>query len=1144
MKQSKCILATILAGFCSFTSIWADLVPPTQPASQTPETGKIYYLFNKSQNLFLGESKDNSNYAGIVTEGLPWTIEKDSKTKTYTLKHDASFLIQYYNGNAGMQSGTPSNRFWNILTTNGAYALQCPESHNEYVATEFLGFDSLQKHDYAVYNAKSDYEWLLFSEAEGKRYVAETALHKALLKGSEYKYYVTPYANLYDNRAKETPETLLDAAHRLDNGIDLSATVASPSWSNYKLLLETDPYLKWKNNEEGISFYESNKVIDSTSIKSFVKIDKTAVLRYKYQFNEGWELDLYVNGKKIHALQYNHNNSHPQYYELQPGDYTLEWRYVNKGKKDYTSIGLSTISIEYTPNIAVNLLEPGSLGTEVLYNVNHVKDVRSLKVKGEMNADDWAKIRMMKNLYQLDLSEAQSTFVPENQFSNLDFFYQVRLPQNVTVLESRSFYDSHITQLDFPQSVKTIKESVFYNSNIKEFVLPQKMDSIYARAFNNCSNLTSVVLPDTINGISNHCFSSCENLQKCKLPQGLKYISEYAFYGCSKLNTRIPSSIKKISYDAFNGTNIDTIVIPNEAIVRGAAFNGNSNLKYLQLPTNFYHYTDVMYHGGLALSCKNLNTIVLESPTVVSGNVNRIFSQDNMESRKLVVPNYLVNSYKLDSYWYNYDIQGFSTAKIKDWHINAPLVLNARDRFEGEPNLILHTTGSMKINGEKEMVIDTLSTSFILSKYENKNSLVMSKCKAINIKGAYQQKVKVNDKEWYFFCLPVDIKVNEITNDANAQFAIRYYDGAQRAESGMGHSWKNYKNEDVIEAGTGFILQSNKDATYTFTAVNNDSKQNPVKYEEFFKPLKAYAAAQPANAGWNLVGNPYLTYYNIHKLNFTAPITVRGLNRNDNPIYIAYSIVDDDYALKAGEAFFVQCPEEMNTISFPLEGRQLTATIDDQNATRPMNGKTEKGVERQLVDIQLEQNGFNDKTRIVFNENAQLSYEMSCDAAKFMNTEKVSQIYTLDQEGNAYAINERPEADGLIHLGFIAAQDGDYSFHITRCGAESVFVTDHVTGQTVELSHEDYHFTAKAGTDNQRFTLSIRSKEVTGIEEMTTTSVKSVNGGLLINGNATIYGTDGRLIQQVAGQDQTIQLPSGIYVVKSNGNVRKVSVNR
>ena len=490
---------------------------------------------------------------------------------------------------------------------------------------------------------------------------------------------------------------------------------------------------------------------------------------------------------------------------------------------------------------------------------------------------------------------------------------------------------------------------------------------------------------------------------------------------------------------------------------------------YIEFPTTYYNAVSPIQY------CGNLQTIVFKSPTVLENEKCKSTFLKGITNSNLTirVPSFAVSSYKLDDYWYSYNIEGFATSDVKEWSIHQPLTMN-NIRFEGTPDIIIYS-GYLKLNGDAPMNVGYFYTRTNVDKMDSETGMILSNCENIVITGDYKHGYSTVGKKWYFVSLPFDTKVGDITNSSNAKFAIRYYDGANRAANGAGGSWKNYGENDIIPAGTGFIYQTNTDCRSYFISQNNATKSNAISRKEFVKVLAANDSETAADRGWNLVGNPWQSYYNIHKLNFTAPITTWN-----GSTYVAYSIIDDDYAIKPNEAFFVQCPDEVTEISFPTDGRQLTSTIESQNGARQMESASAK---RQLIDIEIRGGEASDKTRIVLNEEAAMAYETGRDASKFLSMEgSVPQIYSVDEEDNEYAINERPMGNGTVKLRVSVQQAGRYTLSATRNDMEQAVLKDLLTGAEVDLTQSGYDVELEAGTYAGRFVLVLAGKAVTSVK--------------------------------------------------------------
>ena len=227
------------------------------------------------------------------------------------------------------------------------------------------------------------------------------------------------------------------------------------------------------------------------------------------------------------------------------------------------------------------------------------------------------------------------------------------------------------------------------------------------------------------------------------------------------------------------------------------------------------------------------------------------------------------------------------------------------------------------------------------------------------------------------------------------------------------------------------------------------------------------------------------------------------------PAYKAYSLNDDDYIFSASEAFFVQAPDGVDHITFPIAGKQTVPTVQTASA-KP---RVAQSSGRQLVDITISDGENSDRTRVVMNEQASADYELTCDAGKMFS--EGLQVYTIGYDGNKYAINERPMMNGVADLGVIIPAEGTYTFSLTRNSAERVILIDIETGAEVDLMKDSYTFNADKGTNEGRFILKLAS-DATAITDVANTAVEL---------NA-VYDLAGR---RVSRNDNGLK--SGFYVI-------------
>ena len=1125
-------------------SIWADRVAPQLPSEQTLVSGTPYYLYNVIEGKFLCRSTTNSSYVGLGTYGDKVIVTATANENEYTIQWaNNNYYLAAFDTYIYSYSYSDSYSKFTIATSSKGYTIQRSTANSSYYKVdEFIGYNGSNGDRLTPALAEGSIHWILFSVDEAEYYMAKHKLYTYLEVADQYNFYVTQYNLVYDNGNSTTAE--LDFAQStLANALEMSKNYVSPSWTEYPILFQNSTENKWECNENSDYLYwdaysGSGSQLTST-LTATVNVDNNATMAYTYYTNSSYtNLRVFVDGELVQNISNNVSLDRRRYYiELSPGKHDISWTCVCNDTRSggyYNSSYLKEIGIQNTPTISpATTTTEGQLGTEILKLIDPISGVKKIVINGIIGSDDWTTIGLMVNAFSIDMSGATATApMPDEMFkgSKFPFLHDVKLPQGLTAIGRRAFSGSDVeNDMVFPASLQTIGEYAFYNSKLKGAQMQDGVTSIGNDAFENSIYLENVTFPATAATIPSYCFQYCRNLRTFTIPEGVKKIGQSAFEQCSMFNARFPSTIESIGYSSFYNTATDSLFVSEKMTVNSYAFSHCNNLVYAEWPTCFAQATGSGSSGTseVVTYCPKLNKVKLMSPTVVTYGSQDFFNGNTLSNITLLVPDFLESAYKLDPYWYQCNVQSFDSETITDWSISQSLTLNPGQRIGGTPNM--HFSGqnaNFTVNGDDVQTIGDLSVNYnqynyyyytsSYSYYVNQQwGMMLGNTDKVNITGGLSENVLTEEKKWYFMTLPFDTKVGDITTSAYdtetpTSYAIRYYDGSSRATNGSGSNWKDYNADDIIPAGTGFIYQTAKAAKSKFVSQNNATKQYILSNKEFVKTLEKNPSEVAANKGWNLVGNPWQTYYNIHKLNFTAPITVWDSN---NRKYAAYSIIDDDYAIKPLEAIFVQCPDEISTISFPIDGRQLTDVIESQSGARAKMADS-----RMLIDVELSDGEVSDKTRFVMNPEASFGYETACDASKFMSLDaSVPQLWTVEQN-TKMAINERPMGEAPVQLGFSISKGGEFTISAPRCEFDDITLVDTETGIETNLAKGgSYNFTADAGVYEKRFILRVGGTS-TGIETFNT-DAKSADEFYNLNG------------QRIAAPQKGIVIMNGKKVV-------------
>lgn len=774
-----------------------------------------------------------------------------------------------------------------------------------------------------------------------------------------------------------------------------------------------------------------------------------------------------------------------------------------------------------------------------LVDKDNANAVIKLKVNGTVNSYDFMVIRnKLVNLRELDLSGARVVYCPYEH-------YQGYHSMNDSIPDY-AFTGLPLEKCILPDSLDYIGYKSFSESGIQYITMPKYgVREIGPEAYSGCSSLRGIDLSNGVKKIGNSAFYHSSKYigywdDIIYIPEGCVFIGDNAFAEMNLGSVSFPSTLEYIGNESFKRCGLETVKLPNGLQYIGSwAFADNYSLEEVRFPASVLRVGGNAFDGNNSI--KNVYAYVVE-PLELGQNT---FEGQVFQNATLHVPETAYGNYYWDTQWSQFRSLVEFNEPYEYFYLNKDLVIDEETpRLEGDtisgtgevqgPDADLNPGSGLVVEGSESQ---DLGDVHLKDDGNGNGASVIGQgdkdghCN-INAKNLHID-IQVEANRWYFFCFPYPIDKKNIKYDGS--YVLRWYDGAERAQHGRG-GWKDWA-AGKLTAGVGYIFQGSQSGTLTFQVP--DAKFDGENRDIL---LQSHGADEVQDAGWNFVGNPYTSYFDLQDLGYDYPVTIwNGWS------YEAYNPQDDDYVLYPYQAFFVQKPNAEDGITFHAAHRKtkLQSEAARRANVAPRRMRRAAGVERRLVNLTLSDGKVTDKTRVVFNARKRETYEVGCDAAKFM-AEGVPQLYSLDGQGVKYAINERPEGNGVVSLGYEVQAAGNYTIGLTRADV-GVMLKDKLTGASHDFSEGDYVFSSEAGTFHDRFLL-VKSASATGVNGVFAAGEAVVdveNGTIAVSGadglRTTVTALSGILMGIIDGNG-SLDVRPGVYVVNVGGQARKVVV--
>lgn len=409
--------------------------------------------------------------------------------------------------------------------------------------------------------------------------------------------------------------------------------------------------------------------------------------------------------------------------------------------------------------------------------------------------------------------------------------------------------------------------------------------------------------------------------------------------------------------------------------------------------------------------------------------------------------------------------------------------------------------------------------------------------------------IRIDPTNWHYFTLPYDCNVSDIrfANEeetaipvVGTDFLLCSYDGEHRAAT-KSTSWKDLTSTDVLKKGIGYIIAIPGDGKvqreFRFPMANTVlTEEND---DKLIGDLHAWggndAELRPNHKGWNLIGNPYMMYYNLPTT--TTPLAAGTLIHDPDedpwlghwvikdgtgddaatPLY--YIVVPQDngwseykqttiggFDMPPFTSYFVQLggnPDENKGINF------VTTNKEDGPSPVIRRAPAEDIVDNHEVwfgvDL-INTDGESDETTLLMSDKFTNDYDMMRDLVKMRGTYYTYYtkpvLASRNNEGEM-AFNALPDSTAAagVPLSFFAAADGQYRFTVSahypldEVKEAYIYDNDNADAKWHNLLQEDYVFNTKRGDNTSRFLLAVKVERK---QPEITTSIDNLHKGLVL----------------------------------------------
>lgn len=442
----------------------------------------------------------------------------------------------------------------------------------------------------------------------------------------------------------------------------------------------------------------------------------------------------------------------------------------------------------------------------------------------------------------------------------------------------------------------------------------------------------------------------------------------------------------------------------------------------------------------------------------------------------------------------NFVVQASDGAGNTSSDVDVPTITdNAVVTWTGATDINWHTGSNWSTNTEPVIGDDVIIPSGLINYptvglTANSNTITVESGAVIVqsgvINGTITFKRNLATTNWYLISSPLvetieDFRTNNTfaSGSVAGRIGLAPYDNTQ---AGTKWTYQTTSSTGNMNIGQGYSVKLASAGDLIFTG--NAHNTTPVNR----------AITIGAGDAFNLIGNPYLSYYdsNAFLTNNTSLLTSQTIwiwNQATNSYDT--KVAADNFKLAPAQGFFVECGTAGN-VEFYLNDQSHSATDTFQ-----------KTVSRPEIHLNLSSNNEFSKTKFYFIEGTTKGFDNGYDGKMFTGVSNNFSIYShllSENKGINYAVQSLPKKDidgYIIPIGLNAKADKKIVFSINSKNLPSnlyVYLEDKTTQTYINLSKENYTITTTDDISNTgRFYIHTSSKKL-GTQLPIATSINEV----------------------------------------------------